>query len=603
LILRIGFGVAVGLVLGLALGAAFLAATAALGQAPVMDRMEAATAAAQRDDFDAAIRLLGEAIAEDHLAGSELARAHRDLGSALYGRGMQSRGQNDPDRRAAANRDIEQAIAEFDTSIGLNPADAQSFNRRGLAYRNKSPGYFEQALADFNMALRLKPDFAQAYLNRGMWGRSGNPDQTIADFSEAIRLAPDSPVGMEARLRRGQVLVNTGDLDRAIADYDAVISRDPDNVLALEDRGIAYRRKGDFTRAIADFDTLIRVDLETIATFAEGTAPAASGELGSALFSYDRAVERKDECLESSGYRNSLPYPKWPGLARAVAVFDALMRRSSREAAVRRGSAHYHLGELDLAIEDFTSVIGSKPPARFGPGPIGTGSRDLAVAYWKRAAAYRDKGDLDQALADFNDAVSAWTTSGMAAAPDAGIFNGLGLALMRKGEFARAVANFDRMIQARRDYAPAYASRGIAKLYAGLPGAAEDLADAVRLVPSNPYWVIWLHIARTRAAADDREEFAANSATLDRTRWPWPVVQLHLGASDADSARAEAMSVADSRLAPIYACEADFYVGALELQTGTTDHARQLLQAAVGGCRPEAFEAVAARAELKRIGP
>ena len=59
-------------------------------------------------------------------------------------------------------------------------------------------------------------------------------------------------------VERGNAYLNKGDDDRAIADYDAAISLDPDCAEAYGRRGDAHFNKRDYDRAIADYDAALR---------------------------------------------------------------------------------------------------------------------------------------------------------------------------------------------------------------------------------------------------------------------------------------------------------------------------------------------------------
>jgi len=63
----------------------------------------------------------------------------------------------------------------------------------------------------------------------------------------------------KALLARGDEFNIKGDLDRAIADYEAALKADPGFAEALNGRGMAWRAKGDRRRALADFDAAIRL--------------------------------------------------------------------------------------------------------------------------------------------------------------------------------------------------------------------------------------------------------------------------------------------------------------------------------------------------------
>jgi len=53
---------------------------------------------------------------------------------------------------------------------------------------------------------------------------------------------------------------DAGNLDSAIADYNAAIVISPMFSAALADRGIAWARKGEFDRAIADYNAALRLN-------------------------------------------------------------------------------------------------------------------------------------------------------------------------------------------------------------------------------------------------------------------------------------------------------------------------------------------------------
>lgn len=110
----------------------------------------------------------------------------------------------------------EEAIAELDMAIELDPSSAKAYNNRGYAYRELKQ--YEQALADFDKALELEPDYAGAYINRG---------GTNFDLEQ---------------------------YEQAIADYDMAIGLDPDSALTFANRGSAYAALGQTAEAKADYE-------------------------------------------------------------------------------------------------------------------------------------------------------------------------------------------------------------------------------------------------------------------------------------------------------------------------------------------------------------
>ena len=71
----------------------------------------------------------------------------------------------------------------------MNPQDAEVYNNRGVAYRNK--GDYAQAIRDYGKAIDLNPQYADAYYNRGLaCGKKGDYDQAIKNYNKAIELNP-----------------------------------------------------------------------------------------------------------------------------------------------------------------------------------------------------------------------------------------------------------------------------------------------------------------------------------------------------------------------------------------------------------------------------
>lgn len=129
------------------------------------------------------------------------------------------------------------------------PRDAQGFVLRG--FKSQQDGQYDQAIADFDRALALDPNNVLALTGRGeARGRKGEHDRAIADFDRALTL---DPAFLPALQGRGAVHEKTGDHDAAIRDYNQLLRLDATNAPALTGRAIAWRAKGEFTQALADY--------------------------------------------------------------------------------------------------------------------------------------------------------------------------------------------------------------------------------------------------------------------------------------------------------------------------------------------------------------
>jgi len=105
-------------------------------------------------------------------------------------------------------------------------------------------GLFDQAFADFNESIRINPMYAVALRNRGLVYANFKDDQdrAMADFNDAIRLDPTYAAAFNTR---GFQYVKKGDYNRAMADYNEAIRLDPKFALALCNRGLLKRKIDD----------------------------------------------------------------------------------------------------------------------------------------------------------------------------------------------------------------------------------------------------------------------------------------------------------------------------------------------------------------------
>ena len=123
-----------------------------------------------------------------------------------------------------------------------NRAAADALDR-GLAFYNK--GYaenYKKALAEFQKALDADPTYSQAALYLGRAYNALFDEQNAGKyFRKAIEIDPDY---LEARASFGGMLLDIGDTDEAIRQFETVLGRQAGDVLALTNLAEAYRVKG-----------------------------------------------------------------------------------------------------------------------------------------------------------------------------------------------------------------------------------------------------------------------------------------------------------------------------------------------------------------------
>ena len=96
-----------------------------------------------------------------------------------------------------------------------------------------------------------------------MWN-TGEGDRAIADFTKAILLTPQDA---EVYNNRGVAYGNIGESGRAIADFTKVIVLDPGHAGAYTNRGGMWLHLGEWEKATADFRTAKRMGVDIPAVF------------------------------------------------------------------------------------------------------------------------------------------------------------------------------------------------------------------------------------------------------------------------------------------------------------------------------------------------
>ena len=139
---------------------------------------------------------------------------------------------------------FEQAKADYNKAIEINPEYANAYNNRGNMKTEQAD--YEGAIEDYNKAIELNSQFVEAYCNRGIAKENlGNHHEALEDFDRAIEL--DSEY-IDGYLRRGMLKQDLGDYAGAIRDFDRVIEIEPES----SDRILGYRERAEHLQKSAE---------------------------------------------------------------------------------------------------------------------------------------------------------------------------------------------------------------------------------------------------------------------------------------------------------------------------------------------------------------
>jgi tetratricopeptide (TPR) repeat protein len=445
-------------------------------------------------------------------AADDAATCKNDYGAEAIAACTRLIERNPNDDAAYVNRadkggrdDIDRSIADYGEAIRINPANAEAWLGRGLAwFLKRNHGW---AIADLDYAITLNQEDSKAYAARGLVHfQDGDAARAIGDFDRAIGLAPPErladPSGMLYRYR-GHAYSRTGAHSRAIADYDEAIRLDP-NGSATDSAGKIHFQQSEYDNAIAEYDRMIALFPNDSGYYNDrGNAHSRKGEHDLAIADFDRA-SALDPKFARYYHDRGVAYDRKGDDDRAIADFAAAITLNPNYAAayVDRGLAYNRKRDYDRAIADFGQA------ATLDPKLAGD-------AYINRGMAHNAKGDRDRAYADFDEAIrlgdkaafmAVCLFGGRKPADDviaacnqalsfdskaALVYIHRGLAYDRKGEYDRATADYDEAIRLDPKSSWGYNNRGVTYASKGERDLAmADYSQAIALDPKA--YVDWL---------------------------------------------------------------------------------------------------------------
>jgi len=215
-----------------------------------------------------------------------------------------------------------------------------------------------EALKYYDGAIDLAhPDaltlFRRAVAEQGV----GQADRALADYDDAVRRDPKNQA---VYLQRGILLATRArNLRRAIGDFNRTLELEPRNFQALIARGEAWSQLGEFGPAVADLDQAIKLaPTHPHALIVRGLIHAREGKPQLALQDYDAALKLSEHdpfALMSRAALNAADGKYAP----AIGDLDASLAINDTNALAfyNRGVAHFALGDYQAAIADYDAAL------------------------------------------------------------------------------------------------------------------------------------------------------------------------------------------------------------------------------------------------------
>jgi len=154
---------------------------------------------------------------------------------------------------------------------------------------------------------------------------TGHPEEAVAEYREAARLAPRSA---QARERLGDTLYDLGRKTEALQAYRDAASVDPGSITARIGVARVLGDQGNFAAARAELTTALeRAPSNLFLLLSRGNLAARAKDRKAALADYERAVHLKSDNVPAL-YQYGLALLEDGQVPEAMATFDRLLRVS-----------------------------------------------------------------------------------------------------------------------------------------------------------------------------------------------------------------------------------------------------------------------------------
>jgi tetratricopeptide (TPR) repeat protein/SAM-dependent methyltransferase len=270
----------------------------------------------------------------------------------------------------------------------------------------------------------------------------GKLDDAVAHYHRALALKPGFA---EAHNNLGNALKKQGKLDEGAAQYERALALKPDYVVARYNLGNTYREQGQLDNAAAHYRQALALNPNYV---------EAHNNLGNAL----KEQGKLDEAVAQYRY--------------ALAVNPNYV-----EAHNNLGNALREQGKLDEAVARYQRALALRS--------------NFADAHNNLGAAFAEQGKLDQAIAQYRRALTLNPAYAEA-------LNNLGNALHNQAEVDEAVAQYRRALALNPNYAEAHSNLGKTLLARGdVAQALNAIQRSIEIAESQNSKLLFVQVVKT----------------------------------------------------------------------------------------------------------
>ena len=201
---------------------------------------------------------------------------------------------------ADGRSEYEDAIADYDIAIDMDPREATTYYLRGFAKSQLKR--YEKALEDYNQSINLQRDYADAYRDRGFAKfHMQLYEEALEDFDEAVDLDPNDARAFSGR---GRTCYHLEFYEDALEDFDEAVDLDPNEADTYRYRGIVKAQFRQVEAALEDFDRAIHLNPNNVnAYYNRGIMKRRSSQHESAILDFDKTISLDPERADAYYHR------------------------------------------------------------------------------------------------------------------------------------------------------------------------------------------------------------------------------------------------------------------------------------------------------------
>ena len=291
----------------------------------------------------------------------------------------------------------DQAVAEFERAVRLDPANADFLKDLGNAQR--AAGRLDEALASYRLCLDLAPDNLAALYNVALTLRERGQ---LAEAEAQFRRVHEIDSGdVDALFHLAAVLFERKQFPESLQMYREAVALAPDNPYLWLGLGSAYQANpGQLDESLRCLEKCVELQPDFADAHCRiGLVLSQLGRPSEAVAAYRRALELDPGSVDArNGLGNIL---QGEGrLQEAMALYKAALELSpdSASAHLNLGNALLRNNRLDAAAESYRAVIQLDP--------------SFAEAHYNLGGVYSVQDKRDEAISCFEAALRLQPTNG-----------------------------------------------------------------------------------------------------------------------------------------------------------------------------------------------